>query len=93
MGQFNVSHRFTEDVTGGVFVSAGNIKYTYPPSGVGGRIANDSSSLNNYGFGVNLQKRFTDRISGRTGYDYTFTDRDTDSYGRHVIKAEVTGRF
>jgi hypothetical protein len=93
MGQFSVSHRFTEDVTGRAYLSAGNIKYTYPPSGVGGRIANDSSSLNSYGCGINLQKRFTDRISGRTGYDYTFTDRDTDSYGRHVIKAEVTGRF
>jgi hypothetical protein len=90
MGRASASHRITEKITSGAYFSFGTVSYTYPPSGGAAR---DSNSLNQYGLGFNLSKQISDRISAGTGYDYSFIDQSTGNYGRHVIRADVTGRF
>jgi len=90
MGRASANHRLLEDLSAQVYLSAGNVKYTYPPSG---STARDSSSLNQYGLGFNLMKQFSNRISATTGYDYSFVDRSMENYGRHVLHADITGRF
>ena len=90
MVRLSATHRLTEDVSSTAYFSVGKVEYTYPPSGP---TARDSSSLNNYGVGINLNKQISDRISAGTGYDYTFVDRASESYGRHLLRADITGRF
>jgi hypothetical protein len=90
MVRLSATHRLTEDVSSTAYFSVGKVEYTYPPSG---QTARDSSSLNNYGVGISLNKQISDRISAGTGYDYTFVDRSSESYGRHLLRADITGRF
>ena len=90
MGRANVIHRITEKITSGAYFSFGTVSYTHPPEG---DTARDSNSLNQYGLGFNLNRQISERISASTGYDYSFIDQSTGNYGRHVIRADVTGRF
>ena len=90
MGRFSATHRITEDLSATAFLSLGKVNYTYPPSGSTPR---DSSSLNQYSLGFNLQKQISERISASGGYNYSLVDRSMESYGRHVLQADITGRF
>ena len=90
MGRFSASHRLKEDLTATAYLSLGQVDYTYPPAGATSR---DSSTLNQYGLGFNLQKQISERISASGGYDYSLVDRSMESYGRHILRADVTGRF
>ena len=91
MGSASATHRLLEDLSAKVYVSAGNVNYTYPP--FGSNPIRDSSSLNQYGLGFNLMKQISERISATTGYDYSFIDRSMENYARHVLHADITGRF
>ncbi len=90
MGRISATHRVNEDVTGTAYLSAGSVSYTYPLTGTSPR---DSSSLNQFGLGFNLQKQISPRFTASSGYDFTFIDRAIEQYGRHLIHAQVTGRF
>jgi len=90
MARASANHRLMEDLSAQIYLSAGKVKYTYPPSGT---TARDSSSLNQYGLGFSLMKQLSERISATAGYDYSFVDRSMENYGRHVLHADITGRF
>lgn len=90
MVRASANHRLMEDLSAQVYLSAGNIKYTYPPSGATPR---DSSSLNQYGLGFSLMKQVSQSVTASAGYDYSFVDRSMENYGRHVLHADITGRF
>jgi hypothetical protein len=90
MARASANHRLMEDLSAQVYLSAGNIKYTYPPSGATPR---DSSSLNQYGLGFSLMKQVSESVTASAGYDYSFVDRSMENYGRHVLHADITGRF
>ena len=72
MVRASANHRLMEDLSAKLYLSAGNVKYTYPPSGATPR---DSSSLNQYGLGFSLMKQVSESISSSAGYDYSFVDR------------------
>ena len=90
MVRVSATHRLKEDLSAQVYLSAGKVEYTYPPLGTTSR---DSSSLNQYGLGLSLMKQISERISATAGYDYSFVDRSMENYGRHVLHADITGRF
>jgi hypothetical protein len=85
------SHRITEKITASAYLSVAAIDYTFPIN-VRGPVR-DADSLNQYGMGMSLQKTITERISASGGYDYSYIDRSVGSYGRHVLRANLTGRF
>jgi hypothetical protein len=85
------SHRMTEKITASAYLSLAAIDYTHPPKSSGS--LQDATSLNQYGMGMSLQKAITARISASGGYDYSYIDRSVENYGRHVLRAELTGRF
>ena len=89
--RFTASHRVTEKITASAYLSAAAIEYTFPVT-VRGSVR-DADSLNQYGMGMSLQKALTARISASGGYDYSYIDRSVENYGRHVLRAELTGRF
>lgn len=93
MTRISADHRLMEDLTAQAYLSAGNVNYTYPLSGNGAVSARDSTSLNQYGLGFNIMKQITERVSATAGYDYSFVDRSKENYGRHILRADVTGRF
>ena len=94
-----VSHRFTDTLSGNSYLSAGITDYTYPqtfstnndPSQ--GKV--DSSSMKTYGLGFGVSKKHNRIFSSSAGYDYTLMDKNSKSgtYGRHLIHAQITGRF
>jgi hypothetical protein len=86
----SLNHRFTEKVRGLGYLSFGSSEYTYASVGSSVR---DSSSINFYGFGINISKSISSKFSANGGYDYTLIDRGSETYGRHLLKAEITGRF
>ena len=85
------SHRITEKITAGAYLSLAAIDYTHPPKSSGS--LQNATSLNQYGIGMSLQKAISERISASGGYDYSYIDRAVENYGRHVLRAELTGRF
>jgi hypothetical protein len=91
MGRVSVLHRFTQDLSGSAYLSYGVVDYTYanlpplPPR--------DSSSLDQFGMGFNISKVLSDHFTTSGGYDYSHSKRDIDSFGRHLITAQLTGRF
>jgi hypothetical protein len=93
-----LNHRFTDSLSGNAYLSAGLTDYTYPPSGANddaseGKV--DSSSMKTYGFGMGVSKKINKTFSSSGGYDYTLMNKggESGSYGRHLIHAQVTGRF
>ena len=97
----SLNHRFTDTFSGNAYLSAGLTDYTYPPSGQltpndnasGGKV--DSSSMKTYGFGMGVTKKINKIFSSSGGYDYTLMNKggESGSYGRHLIHAQVTGKF
>ena len=95
-----VSHRFTDTLSGTSYLSAGITDYSYPQApdfkkkdGSTGKI--DSSSMKTYGFGFGVSKKHSKIFSSSAGYDYTLMDKNSNSgsYGRHLVHAQITGRF
>ena len=91
-----LSHRFTDTLTGSSYLSAGITDYTYPQNKKGSAVGKvDSSSMKTYGFGFGVNKKINKTFSSSGGYDFTLMNKGTSvgSYGRHLVHAEVTGRF
>lgn len=94
-----LSHRFTDTLTGSSYLSAGFTDYTYPQSfstnddPSKGKV--DSSSMKTYGFGFSVSKKLNKVFTTSGGYDFTLMDKGSEagSYGRHLLHAQVTGRF
>ena len=91
MAKLRASHRLTQDVTATAYLSYGVVEYTY--ANIPKISLKDSSSLNQFGMGFGLNKTLSDHFNVSGGYDYSYSDRDTDSFGRHVIRATIMGRF
>ncbi len=91
MSRLSVTHRLTQDLSGTAYLSYGVVDYTY--ANIPGVPSAGSPSLNQFGMGVSLQKLINKHFNASGGYDYSHSDRDNDSFGRHVIHAEITGRF
>ena len=93
-----LNHRFTEDWSGGGYLSLGFTDYTTAtdPSPTSSNSTTNEYSMQTYGLGFNLNKKLSPIFTASGGYDYTLTNSDTSSsgsYGRHVIHGQVTGRF
>ena len=94
-----VSHRFTDTLSGTSYLSAGITDYTYPQTFSQNNDPNqgkvDSSSMKTYGFGFGVSKKHSKIFSSSAGYDYTLMDKNSNSgsYGRHLVHAQITGRF
>ncbi len=96
-----ISHRFTDTLSANSYLSAGLTDYTYPMSGQltpnndssQGKV--DSSSMKTYGLGFSLSKNINKTYSSSGGYDFTLMDKggESGSYGRHLLYAQITGRF
>ena len=84
---YGLNHRFTEDWSGGVNVTAGFTEFT--------SIDKKPYDLSSYGFGFTTSKILSRYFTLSGGYSFTFTDGgiDVESYDRHVIFAQLTGRF
>ncbi len=81
-----LSHRFTEDWSGSANLSTGFSEIT--------NISNNSLELDSYSLGFSTSKRLS-RVFTTTGsYNFTYSDSSkTGSYNRHVLRAEISGRF
>ena len=94
-----ISHRFTDTLSGTSYLSAGITDYTYPQTFSTNNDPNqgkvDSSSMKTYGFGFGVSKKHSKIFSSSAGYDYTLMDKNSKSgsYGRHLVHAQITGRF
>ena len=94
-----LSHRFTDTLTGTSYLSAGITDYTYPQTFSKNNDPNqgkvDSSSMKTYGLGFGVSKKHSKIFSSSAGYDYTLMDKNSNSgsYGRHLVHAQITGRF
>jgi hypothetical protein len=86
-----LSHRFVESISGTAYLSASTVDYTYPASSVS--VAGESSSMNTYGLGFSINKTINKFFTASGGYDFSIIDRNSDSYGRHIIQALISGRF
>lgn len=91
MSRLTATHRLTQDISGSAYLSYGIVDYTY--ANIPQIPTRDSSSLNQFGMGCSLQKSINEYFSANGGYDYSYSDRDNDSFGRHIIHAEIIGRF
>jgi hypothetical protein len=83
-----LNHRFTDTWSGSSYLSAGFTDYTSLNSGV----INEYSS-ENYGLGINMSKKISQVLSASGGYDLTYSSSLGDSFVRHVLHAQITGRF
>ena len=90
-----LTHRFTDMLSGNTYLSAGLTDYTYPQDKQNSVGKIDSSSMKTYGFGFGINRRINKTFSSSGGYDFTLMDKgsDTGSYGRHLVHAQITGRF
>jgi hypothetical protein len=94
-----LSHRFTDTLSGSSYLSAGFTDYSYPQSfdrnndPTKGKV--DDTTMKTYGFGFGVSKKHSKIFSSSGGYDYTLMDKNSKSgsYGRHLLHAQITGRF
>jgi len=89
-----LSHRFTETLSGSSYLSISRTDYSYPidyslsPINV-----KEGSSMDSYGFGFGLSRSINRIFSASGNYDFSLMDKGTGSYNRHLINAQITGRF
>jgi hypothetical protein len=83
--RFSVNHRFTEDLSGSAYLSVSNSEFT--------SLDRPTESLTNYGFGFNVSRQISRILSASGGYDFSYIDRASETYGRHVVNASLMGRF
>jgi len=94
-----LTHRFTDTISANSYLSAGITDYTYPQTFSTNNDPNqgkvDSSSMKTYGFGFGVSKKINKTFSSSGGYDFTLMNKGTDAgnYGRHLLHAQITGRF
>ena len=86
-----LSHRFVESVSGSAYLNASTVDYTYPSSNV--IVSGESSSMNSYGLGFSVTKNINKFFNASGSYDYSIIDRNSGSYGRHIIQALLIGSF
>ncbi len=80
-----LNHRFTDTWTGSANVSTGFTDFTTIDQG--------SYSMTNHGLGINISKKVNKVLSASGGYDLSYSSSLGNSFVRHVLHAEVTGRF
>ena len=80
-----LNHRFTDTWSGSAYISTGLTDYT--------TITDGSYSMSNHGLGINLSKKISQVLSASGGYDLTYSSSRGDSFVRHVLHGQVTGRF
>ncbi|MDA9963030.1 outer membrane beta-barrel protein [Opitutales bacterium] len=90
-GRVSLNHRFTDDVSGTAYVSYGTTDYTYDTSGA--TSSTSSNSLDNIGFGTNVTKTLSKHFTTSGGYSFSHIARDSESYGRHLVRVDLNGRF
>ena len=84
---YGLSHRFTEDWSGSAKLSAGFTEFTNTTE-------ENSHDMNSYGFGFSTAKILSRVFTLSGGYDFTFSDSSaTGDYIRHVLHAQIAGRF
>ncbi len=92
-----LTHRFTDTLSGGSYLSYGFSEYTYPqpPNDDLNQGKIDSSTMTTYGMGLNVSKKLSKMFSSSGGYDFSLMDKGTDvgTYGRHLLHASIIGRF
>ena len=94
-GMLSLNHRFTDDVSGTAFLSYGTADYTYAgDQGLGTR----SSTMDSIGFGTNLNKTLSKHFNVSGSYNFTHFDRGKpvggrETYGRHLVRVGLDGRF
>ena len=91
MGRIGATHRFTQDLSGNAYLSYGVVDYTY--ANIPSIPSRDSSSLDQFGMGFSVQKVLSQHFTTSGGYDYSYSKRDIDSFGRHLLMAQITGSF
>ena len=91
MSRVGATHRFTQDLSGTAYLSYGVVDYTY--ANIPSIPSRDSSSLDQFGMGFRVLKALSEHFTTSGGYDYSYSKRDIDSFGRHLLKAQITGRF
>ena len=95
-GRMSLNHRFTDNVSGTAHLSYGTADYTYADTDRG-RPDTRSSSMDNIGCGANLSKTLNKYFNLSGGYNFSYFDRGKtgggESYGRHVVKVDLNGRF
>tara|TARA_B100001094_G_scaffold332959_2_gene407530 strand:- start:4031 stop:5293 length:1263 start_codon:yes stop_codon:yes gene_type:complete len=89
-GRLSLNHRFTDDVAGTAFISYGMTDYTFRK---GETTSRSSNSLDNIGFGTNIKRTLNKHFSTSGGYSFSHIARDTESYGRHLVRVDLNGRF
>jgi len=80
-----LNHRFTDTWSGSAYISTGLTDYT--------TITDGSYSMSNHGLGINLSKKISQVLSASGGYDLTYSSSRGDSFVRHVLYGQITGRF
>ena len=94
-----LTHRFTDSLSGTSYLTAGITDYTYPQdfsvNANSGQGKVDSSSMKIFGLGFGVTKKINKTFSSSGGYDFTLMNKNSDagSYGRHLLHAQITGRF
>jgi hypothetical protein len=84
-----VNHRFTDTWSGTAYVSSSLTDYiALNAAGV----INEYSSKN-HGAGINFSKRLSNVFNASSGYDISYISSLGNSFFRHVIHAQLTGRF
>lgn len=86
-GRVSLNHRFTDDVSGTAYVSYGATDYTYASG------PSSANSLDNIGLGANVTKRLSKHFSTSGGYSFSHIARESESYGRHLVRVDLNGRF
>ena len=89
-GRLSLNHRFTDDVSGSAYISYGTTDYTYAS---GEATTRSSNSLDNIGFGTNVTKTLSKHFTTSGGYSFSHLARDSESYGRHLVRVDLNGRF
>ena len=49
--------------------------------------------MDSYGFGFGVSRAINRIFSASGNYNFSLMDKGTGSYNRHLINAQVTGRF
>jgi len=80
-----LNHRFTDTLSGAAYISTGLTDYT--------TLNNGSYSMKTHGFGINISKKINRILSASSGYDFSYSSPVGDSFVRHVLYAQATGRF
>ena len=87
---YGLNHRFTEDWSGGVNITTGFTDFS--SIGPGGNL--NQYDMSSYGLGFTTSKILSRYFTLSGGYNFTHAQgSNTDSYNRHVIYSQLSGRF